>query len=157
MGVIANEFLTELTDEMYEKMLNFAFVRLRDLHCAYDAVQETFLAAQQNIKKLMRSENPQGWLMKALKYKVMHEQAARARFFMHLPINESISSSSRLHDNEFGYGIREILEKKEYEVLHLIYVQGYSMKEAAVKLEITYDACKKRIQSAKRKLAQEIE
>ena len=47
-----NDFLSQLVNETYDFLLNFAKVRLRDINSAQDAVQETYLAAQKNWKNL---------------------------------------------------------------------------------------------------------
>jgi RNA polymerase sigma-70 factor (ECF subfamily) len=118
-------------------------------------VQETFLAAQKNIGKLMRSDNPGGWLTNTLKYKIQHEKRARARFIVLIERIAKDPSSYAFSDNGYGEDILHFLEKSEYEVLRLLYIDGYSPKEIAGILKISYDACRKRIQAAKRKLAQE--
>ena len=152
-----NEFLSELSKAMSEKLLNFALVRLYDIHSSNDAVQETFLAASENIEEVMESKNPYGWLMKTLRFKVMHEQKARSSFFLEMPLHEMEYLSDRTSVYEAETEIRKILMKAEYEVLRFIYVEGYSVRETAEILGITYEACRKRVQTAKRKLAQEIE
>jgi len=151
------DFLHGLVAEMHDLLINYANIRLCDLHSSYDAVQETYLAAQKNIFKLMKSENPQGWLIETLKYKVMHEKRAKARFFLltQTITNEGMVSISNIDIDE--YGIIEKINKDDYQILKSVYVYGYSIKEIAAELEITYEACKKRVQAAKRRLAQELE
>jgi RNA polymerase sigma-70 factor (ECF subfamily) len=158
LGTAENEFLTRMFDEMYSFLLNLAQVRMHDEQGAHDAVQETFLAAVNNIDKLMRSENPRGWLVNALKYKVMHEMRAKTRFIMlcqEMAMASNRAPPADIYD-AYGQNLAETLAKEEYEVLRLVYIDGYKAREAAALLGITHDACKKRIQTAKRKLAQEI-
>jgi len=156
LGKDKNAFLENLVIEMHDLLYNYAKLKLSDHHSAYDVVQETYLAAHKNIEKLMDSENPQGWLIEALRFKVLHEQRAKARFF--ILANKAVFDSSvdRSDEDKYESDIEGLLKKDEYEILHIIYIDGYSIKEAAATQEITYEACKKRVQVAKRRLAQEL-
>gem|GEM_PF-2551531 len=159
-GMLVNNkehvFLEQLVTEMHDLLLNFARIKIHDYHSAYDVVQEAYLAAQKNIHKLILSENPQGWLIETLKYKVLHEKRTRAKFFMLVEkLRATVSNKAIPHDGESL--IAECLKKDEYEVLHLLFIKGYDIKEIAEMLNISYEACKKRVQAAKRKLAKEIQ
>jgi RNA polymerase sigma-70 factor (ECF subfamily) len=132
-------------------MAKIANIRLQNIHEAQDAVQETFLAAQKNIEKIMRSENPKGWLMNALKYSVKQQRRARTRFDL---LEQKIKHNTAVYtaDDTVNLELWNALPKDEYEILRLIYVEGYTRHEVADFLGITYETCKKRVQSAKRKL-----
>ena len=153
-----DEFLSGLYETRFEPMVRYAAARLLDYHDACDVVQEVFVVAMKCIDKLMRSENPEGWLMKALTYKIMHEKRARAWFIT--LYNRMLAD---MQDTEFGYtddycdlGLHEILKEEEFVVLRLIYIEKHTVREAADMLGIKHEACKKRVQAAKRKLAQRI-
>lgn len=150
-----NAFLESLVYEMHDLLVNYANIKLNDRNSAYDAVQETYLAAQKNIEKLMNSENPRGWLIETLKYKIMHEVRAKARFLRIIQKMEQATSIGKTHEDIHEYEIGEMLMKNECEILCTIYLEGYSIKETAAELGITYEACKKRVQTAKRKLAKD--
>ena len=153
------EFFEKLYEERFEHMVNYAGIKLHDSHGAYDVVQETFIAAYNDIQELMRSENPKGWLMNALNFNIMHERRARAKFILlyqkmlQALTEKSISQPS--DDNNLG--LSQILEETEFEVLRVIYVDNHTMREAADILGITYETCKKRVQKAKRILAGKLE
>jgi len=156
LSVEENKFLEDLVIEMNNLLFKYARLRVSDEQSAYDTVQETYLAAKSNIKSLMESANPQGWLMKALKYKILHEKRAKAKF---IDIVQKITLSGIVidsRDDNSGHELRDILSKKEYELLRLKYIEGYTTHEIAESLGITYEACKKRIQHAKRNLLKEL-
>jgi RNA polymerase sigma-70 factor (ECF subfamily) len=156
MSRVENEFLERLVHEMHNILLSYAGIRVADYDSAYDVVQETYLAAQKNIDKLMLSENPKGWLIETLKNKVLHEKRAKARFYMLTQKmamdGAQMTSAGDIYDSD----MIDLLNKDEYYVLRKAFVEGFSIKEIADLLGITYETCKKRIQAAKRKLAQEL-
>ena len=156
MSLKENEFLEQIVIEMHDLLINFAKLKLTDHHSAYDVVQETYLAAQKNIGKLMMSANPQGWMMETLKYKVLHEYRAKSRFYMLTKKITSTNNATICHEDNYDFDIKELINKDEYIVLNKLYIEGYSIKEIADIQGISYEACKKRIHAAKRKLAKEL-
>ena len=151
-----NDFLSKLFYDIGENLFKVAFMRLHDEHFAEDVVQDTFLAAVVNIKKLKNSPNPQGWLMNALKFKIKDAQKVKHKYTLLEPDIISILTNGTSVSNENDFDLREILNKNEYEILRLIYGSGYKTHEVAEKYGIKVEACKKRIQTAKRKLSQEL-
>ena len=149
-----DEFLKGIYRDLYKFLTKLAEDKLYDGQNAEDIVQETFITASINVKKLMQSENPRGWLVNTLKYKAARENRARMRFyqvFQEVDIYDMLVAREDAYDFEFF----DILGKPEYKVLRLIIVDGYDAKEAAVLLGISYEACRKRIQTAKRQFEQE--
>ena len=149
------EFLSKLFHSEFENMAKIANIRLCNLYEAQDAVQETFLAAQNNIEKIMQSENPQGWLMNALKYSVKQQWRTKMRFEL-LQQEIKFNTTDTISEGSDDFELWRVLSKDEYETLRMIYIEGYTRREVADILGITYEACKKRVQSAKRKLNSEI-
>ena len=139
-------------------MVRYAVIELQNQNNAEDTVQEAFVIAQKNISKLMQSENPAAWLMNTLKYVILHEKRAWAKFARLCRAIEH-AAPQRDHTGEVDvseYVLVELLEQEEFKVLKLIYMDGHKMREAAGILDITYESCKKRVQTAKRKLSQRI-
>ena len=151
-----NEFLIELFCSMSENLLKVANMRLSDLDYAEDVVQETFLAAIRNVEKVMQSENPKGWIMNALKYKVKDAQKLKHKYTLLEPDVISAFVDMQNVGEQYDFELREIIMKDEYKILRLIYGAGYKTHEVAEMLGIKVEACKKRVQVAKRKLAQEL-
>ena len=149
------EFLSALFSSECENMTKIANIRLQNIHEAQDAVQETFLVAQKNIEKIMRSENPKGWLMNALKYSVKQQWKVRKRFAL-LEQKVKHNTAGYTADDTVDFELWKILPQFEYKILRMIYIEGYTIHEVADFLGITYETCKKRVQLAKRKLSLEI-
>jgi len=153
-----NEFLKELIIGMSTDLLRIANSKLRSRDDSKDALQETFLAAYNNIDKLKRSNNPKGWLVNTLKFKVMHMQRAKFRYIKLLEKLELENETNEMifMDNYYNPDLYTIITKDDYNILRLTYEEGYTVQEVADKLGINYEACKKRIQAARYKLKEEI-
>ena len=158
LSAVENEFIKELIISMSADLLRIANSKLRNCDDSKDALQETFLAAYNNIDKLMRSNNPKGWLVNTLKFKVMHLQRAKFRYIKLLEKLESENDTTDIISIE-DYNnpdLYTIIMKDEYKILRLAYEEGYSVREVADKLGINYETCKKRIQAARYKLKEDI-
>ena len=151
-----NEFLQKLFSSLSDKLLKVANKRLSDWDYAEDVVQDTFLAALKNMEKLKQSKNPQGWIMNALKYKIKDAQKLKHKYTLLEPDVISAFVDMQNVGEQYDFELREIIMKDEYKILRLIYGAGYKTHEVAEMLGIKVEACKKRVQVAKRKLAQEL-
>ena len=136
---------------------SLSMLRLHDAQSAEDVVQETFLAAQVNIDALMKKPNPKGWLVGVLKNKIYHENRAKQRYrFLYQKLEQSYQAP-QTEDGYFEGDILDKFNKKEYEILKLVYIDGHSPFEVAEILGISYETCRKRIQTAKRNFLQEFD
>mgnify|MGYP000863312626 FL=1 len=55
-------------------------------------------------------------------------------------------------DFEFDIIYRDLLGEDDFEILNMVVINRYTMLEAASELGITVEACKKRVQRAKKRL-----
>lgn len=146
--------------EMYLQMLKYAQCILIDSSLAEEAVQESFRIACEKPRELCNSPNPKGWLMQTLKNVMRNMQRSRSRL-NHLVIASLDqedhlidASESDLHlDLEYA----DLLSADDYSLLKLIALERYSMLEAAEEFGISVEACKKRVQRAKKKLQQKLQ
>lgn len=155
MSVLTPEeerFLEELFRSEYKKMLSLAIRKLRNAQNAEDIVQDTFTVALLKIKELISNPNPKGWLYVVLKNKIMHEYRAKARFLVVWGKLEAAFSREQTWKNEKTSDIFEELPQTDYELLRLIYIDGYTNREVAELKGISYDACRKAVQRAKEKV-----
>jgi len=151
-----NEFLDRIYIEFYKFLTKLAEKHLYDSQKAEDVVQETFIAASKKVKELMQSPKPRGWLVNTLTYKVERENRTRMRFYKIFQEVEDIDALPVTHEDAYDFELLEIFDKPDYTALRLVIVDGYDINEAAAQLGIKYDACRKRIQKAKRQIAQEL-
>ena len=154
MTKLESELLEQLVIEMHNTLLGFAARKLIDKNSSDDVVQETYLAAQKNIAKMIISKNQKGWLVETLKKTILHENRA---YFKYCTLIEKIAVNSVAetphHIDYHDSDISALLNNDEYKVLGKLYIDGYSIREIAEELGISYEACKKRVQAAKRKIA----
>ena len=94
--------------------------------------------------------------MNALKFKVKDAQKLKHKYTVLEPDVISAFVDMQNVSEQYDFELREIIMKDEYKILRLIYGAGYKTHEVAEMLGIKVETCKKRVQVAKRKLAQEL-
>ena len=125
------KYIEQLYREMYTRLCFYAKNALGSRTLAEEAVQDTFRIACIKPDSLMNSKNPRGWLINTLKNVIRNRQRTEARLSNALLV--------------------------AFQLLINIVIRKYSMLEAAEELGISVEACKKRVQRAKKKLQKIIE
>lgn len=152
--------ILQLYDEMHDSLHIYAKAALGNDALAEEAVQETFRIACGSPNKLLTSSNPNGWLMKALKYVIRNVQRSRARLSnlmtSAIPL-EAVASEPSRQNIEFDAMCEDHIGKEDYRLLRMVALEKYTMLEASQELGITVEACKKRVQRAKKKLREFLE
>jgi RNA polymerase sigma-70 factor (ECF subfamily) len=162
MGLDDNQqmFIKELYKEMYYSLSAYALSALNDRSLAEEAVQDTFRIACAKVDNFQSSSNPKGWLFNTLKYVIKNMIRSRAR------LNNMIISSFDFDENidvknsdtsNIDLLYSDIVDSPEYKLLKKIALDKYTMLETAQELEISVEACKKRVQRAKKKLKSYLE
>ncbi len=157
MGLDDNQrsFIEELYMEMYYPLFAYAMSALNDSSLAEEAVQDTCRIACAKVDNFLSSPNPRGWLLNTLKYVIKNMIRSRVR------LNNMVVSSFEFDENtiaddtdtsniDFMYS--DIVDSAEYELLKKIALDKYTMLEASQEIGISVEACKKRVQRAKKKL-----
>lgn len=147
--------ILELHSEMHNSLYIYAKAALGNDALAEEAVQETFRIACGSPNKLLTSSNPNGWLMEALKYVIRNIRRNRARLSnlmtAAIPL-EAVASEPSRQDMEFNAMCEEYVGEEDYRLLRMVTLDKYTMLEASQELGITVEACKKRVQRARKKL-----
>ena len=149
-------FLKQLFIDNYADMVNFANAFFSNIDIAEDAVQDTFVIAQKKIDDLIKSPNPEGWLMNTLKNvngNIFKRQKRLVEMFV--PLNDTNLGSDEVTNIQFEFD--GIISGDELCLLFWIYCDGMSYQQAADILGINLSACKKRIQRAKMRFKQATE
>lgn len=150
----------QLYCEMFKTLYFYAYSILRNETLAEDVVQDTFHIAWVRVHKMLASHNPQGWLVKTL-YNVLRNtsrsQAAISRMFADTKFAEEEISKAGAEDDYFSVFYSDILHRKEFAYLRMLYIEGLPIGEIAAAENISTEACKKRIQRARAKLRKELE
>lgn len=151
------EFIRALYEKEADGLYSFVTKFGVSREMAEDIVQETFCAAIKRAEDLRNHPNPVGWLYITVRYIMMAERRKRKKN----KISCSLSGLERqLYDTEAELllisveedRIRSVLSKKEYEILDLIYNQGYKGKEAAKKLGVNESTLRVQVLRIRRKL-----
>lgn len=151
--------IEQLYIELYDKLKAYARANLGNESLAEEAVQETFRIACQKPAALWESENPQGWIVIALKNTVrnMKTNRATAQRIMEQFLRPKLEQEAYSEDPvnlQLRYG--SIAKTKEFQLLAEMVLLGRSHEEMAADRGITVDACKKRVQRAKEYLRRKI-
>lgn len=154
-----DNFIDELYQDTYLILLRFAQCTIQDSALAEEVVQETFLIACEKSAEVCSSANPKGWLMRTLQYVIRNLQRKRTRF------NHPIASSFEMDELRIpapsdAYYVdieyADLLSPDEFRLLKLVAMERYSLTEAAQEFGISVEACKKRIQRARKKLQKKL-
>lgn len=151
-----DEIITSLYLEMYQTLVNIAYVRFNSRSLAEEAAQETFCIACRKPGSILSSENPQGWLVTTLLYVIKNMKrflAVREKRVFLVPERHKDKPH---YDDYSGIEYSDLLSDAEYQLFRRIAVDRYSMKEAAYELGISEEACKKRVQRIRAKLQKQI-
>lgn len=143
-----SEFIAQLYQEQYKKMVQYATALLGDVSLAEVAVQETFAVAIQKNDYFQNSANPVGWLFNSLKYAVMQVRRDRQQVIMHCI---SLEDAPELAAPQVSINELDIGGNPDLLLLSRVYVEGCPLKELAAELNITVPATKMRINRAKKR------
>ena len=152
---MTDSFLEALYREMYPNIFAFARLRLQDEQLAQELAQDVFVLAQEKLEELRQSPNPQGWLIRAAGYAVLHAQRERAAIARRTVPLEELQLSAPPPEAEDG-DLREHMSKEEWKLLRAVYCEGYSIAEAARLCGMSFEACRKRLYRCKKRLRQEL-
>lgn len=141
--------------EMYPRLRSYAIGALKDIDLAEEAVQESFHIACAKGSALLESENPHGWLTQTLKFVICNTRRAQVRLnnvaISEIPASET-PRVTPCENADFNVAYEEMLGPDDFSLLKLVVLEKYSMMEASSELGISVEACKKRVQRAKRRL-----
>lgn len=146
----------------HDRLFVHAYAILGDRELAREAVQEAFLAACRKPRALTGSENPLGWLKKAVRFAALHilrdTRTARALSSSLEGLSEA-DAPAREDPGEIGL-LERCLQTVGEEDLRLflrIAMDGYSFQEEARGLNISVAACYKRFERTRERLRAALE
>lgn len=148
-------FIEEMYMDMYYFLSTYAQSSFNDRALTEEAVQDTFRIACAKVDDFISSPNPKGWLLNTLKYVI--KNMVRSRAYINNIIITSLDKNEitlAKNTDELNIDIiySDIVDSEDYKLLKRIALDKYTMLEAAQELGISVEACKKRVQRAKKKL-----
>lgn len=153
-------FLEQSFQETARALAGYAYASVKDWEVAAELVQSVYVVACKKIEDLMKSENPKGWLFQTMKYKIYeHERAVQKNVQLICKIMEQTSNYPRYAEMELDLDIlyESDTTKEELSLLKRFYIEGETMREIAAADGISVEACKKRIQRARKRLLAQFE
>lgn len=151
------EFLEKLYKELRIPLWRYSFAILHSEVLAEEVLQEVFLIACAKGEILYENKNPERWLFLVTKNVVRNMQRSiwrekRNRSFFddckQLCIEQMKESNEFAIKELFG----DILSANEINLLNKIVLKKYTCTEVAEELNISEEACKKRLQRVRQKI-----
>lgn len=151
--------MLDYIESLYRKeallLFRYSKILFSNPSIAEETVQETFIIACLNYKKLTASPNPEGWIMNTHKNVCRNFQKTNNRYLKRIiSLNEIPLSSQYTEDLYDENAVASFVTAEDFIILKKIILDGYSHKDLAEELGISIDACKKRFQRAKQRFKQ---
>lgn len=155
MDKIEKKKLETLYREMYLPLCNYAVSALGNYHLAEEAVQDTFRIACNKAEELFNSGNQKGWITNTLKNVIRNirkNQAITNNLVINALSIDDMEIEAQNDEISFNVVYENLLGQEDFDLLSKIVLKRYTMLEAASELNISVEACKKRVQRAKKRL-----
>ena len=151
-----NARIEQLYHELFAPLTMYARSVLQNAELAEEAVQDTFRIACAKPEALCTSPNPKGWLLNTLKYVLrnMTRSQARAVRLVSAVSQDLEPVNTDREDLSILYGT--LSQTEEFRLLQGI-ADGKTVLELAQERNISLEACKKRIQRARKYLQKKLQ
>ena len=154
-----NVLIEQLYMEMYHPLFTYARNALNDVSLAEEAVQDTFRIACAKIGALETSPNPKGWLLNVLKNVIRNmrrQQIQITKLTMEAMMHESVVVPEDTA-NSVDLMYSDVIPREDFLLLKRIALERLTMLELSSELNISVEACKKRVQRARKRMKTELE
>lgn len=150
-----DRFIEDLFFREWSKLVRYARIQLRHYgpHMidhdgrAEEIVQELFCTVCRKSEEVKASESPEGWLYKALHYKVqetLREDRKWVRCLMLLPSGEELAPPPQVDE------MAELMTQEDYRLLRRLYVEGYTYDELCAELDCSKSCLAMRVHRIKK-------
>lgn len=150
----------QLYSELHDKLRGFILSRVQgDESLADDLVQEVFLKMQLHLHQLEDEEKVQAWLFRIARNVVTdHFRKMQRKTDVEMQMQEEEEPETHLTAQLASWlpFALEALPDKYREAIRLTEIEGYSQKELATQLGISYSGAKSRVQRGREMLRQVI-
>lgn len=149
--------IEKLYKEMYPALHVYAVRILGDAALAEEAVQDAFCIACAKREKFLSSPNPQGWIMLTLKHVMQNMLRTQAKLLRLLSLEEGEdlpAGSGELMSVDLLFG--DVAGSEDFRLLKRVALDQCTMPELARELGVSVEACKKRVQRARKRLQKKL-
>lgn len=134
----------------------YAVTLLGNAATAEEAVQESFRIACMKPEALIRSDNPVGWMVNTMKHAVRNIKRTQLRrrigATLSLDDDEVFLAQPGRPDEYADVEFSDLMTDEEYRMLKWHVLLNVSIKDIAETMDISEEACKKRIQRTKKRV-----
>lgn len=143
--------------EMYPTLYAYALRILKDHALAEEAIQDTFCIACAKREQVLSNPKPRGWLMLTLKHvmqNMLRAQRKVQRLLFLTAGEEQPAEAPELLDVDVLFG--DVSDSEDFRLLKRIALDQCTIVELAQDLGISVEACKKRVQRARKRLQKKL-
>ena len=149
--------LEQMYREMYPTLYAYALRILKDHALAEEAIQDAFCIACTKREQVLSTPKPRGWIMITLKH-VMQNMLRTQRKLQKLLFlaagEEQPMEGPELLDVDVLFG--DVSDSEDFRLLKRIALDQCTIMELAQDLGISVEACKKRVQRARKRLQKKL-
>lgn len=148
----------KLYKEMYPVLNTYAMRILKDNNLVEEAIQDAFCIACAKREQFLSSENPQGWIMLTLKNVMQNMQRSLAKRRQHISLDDDVcmaAGPSEFMSVDLLFG--DVSESADFQILKRIAIDQCTIVELSEELGVSVEACKKRVQRARKRLRKKLE
>lgn len=149
--------LEQMYREMYPTLYAYALRILKDHALAEEAIQDTFCIACAKREQVLSNPKPRGWLMLTLKHvmqNMLRAQRKVQRLLFLTAGEEQPAEAPELLDVDVLFG--DVSDSEDFRLLKRIALDQCTIVELAQDLGISVEACKKRVQRARKRLQKKL-
>ena len=149
--------LEQMYREMYPTLYAYALRILKDHALAEEAIQDTFCIACAKREQALSNPKPRGWLMLTLKHvmqNMLRAQRKVQRLLFLTAGEEQPAEAPELLDVDVLFG--DVSDSEDFQLLKRIALDQCTIVELAQDLGISVEACKKRVQRARKRLQKKL-
>lgn len=149
--------LEQIYREMYPTLYAYALRILKDHALAEEAIQDTFCIACAKREQALSNPKPRGWLMLTLKHvmqNMLRAQRKVQRLLFLTAGEEQPAEAPELLDVDVLFG--DVSDSEDFRLLKRIALDQCTIVELAQDLGISVEACKKRVQRARKRLQKKL-
>ena len=149
--------LEQMYREMYPTLYAYALRILKDHALAEEAIQDTFCIACAKREQALSNPKTRGWLMLTLKHvmqNMLRAQRKVQRLLFLTAGEEQPAEAPELLDVDVLFG--DVSDSEDFRLLKRIALDQCTVVELAQDLGISVEACKKRVQRARKRLQKKL-
>lgn len=138
--------------KLYHRLLAYATANVHNRAIAEELTQEAFTIACEHPDKLTGSHNPEGWLVVVLKNLISNYNHRRALWakITELDYESAVVGMHVTDSMDLRLLYRGIVPDEDLDLIISVEVDGLTYKEAAGRVGISAEACRKRVKRAEK-------